>query len=210
MASSSVHAIATNIALLVKTPFSHDPSPARLPSLSLAARLCLTGRFTTKGTRGGSLHATKIFGIEPDLPEIDDDLDYDTRTAGEGEEDFFPYGIADGHHMYHGEDANINVLEAFKEPFIEAGGPTGFQAYLGWGSLPVFYLMVWYGVQVEYIFLAAVLFIFAFIGIEMDKPDLDHEFPPEIYMERRKKRLQEQQASETSLQEQEASKISLY
>ncbi|MCO5592729.1 hypothetical protein L7F22_046732 [Adiantum nelumboides] len=210
MASSSVHAIATNTALVVRTPISHDSSPVRLLSFSLATRRCFTGGSSVKGTRGGTLHASKLLGIEPDLPEFDDDYDYDTRTAGEGEEEFFPWGIADGHHTFHEEDANIDVWEAFKEPFIEAGGPTGFQAYLGWGALPIFYLMVFYGVQVEYIFLAAVLFIFAFVGIEMNKPDLDHEFPPEIYMERRKKRLEEQLAKETGLQREGASKTSAH
>lgn len=143
---------------------------------------------STKGSYGRSvpLKAAKSGAVEPDLPE---DNTEDTRTAGEDEEDTFAYGYTDGHHTFHKEDAEVDVWEAIKEVFVSAGGPTGGQAVLAWGTLPALFLMMAYNIQVEYIFLGIVLFIFAFIGIEMAKPDQDHELPPEIYKERRKNRL---------------------
>lgn len=185
MATSNVHSLPPNLALLKSLCASstHDPSAARFPSLSPA---CPGRCFSAKGTRGRPLKAVNLSGIERDLPES---YEEDTRTAGEDEEDSFPYGYADGHHTFHKEDGDINTWEAFKEVFVEAGGPRGFQAYLAWGTLPILYVMVAYDVQVEYIYLAVVLFIFAFIGIEMDKPEQDFDFPPEVYKERKKKRL---------------------
>eukprot|EP00250_Pteridium_aquilinum_P024615 c29330_g1_i1 orf=200-820(+) len=187
--SSVVHSLPTNSCVLLEAPNTtsiHNPSSARFPSLSPVGLGYFARCLSEKGTRGGPLKAAKTGGIEPDLPESNEE---DTRTAGEDEEDSFPYGYADGHHTFHKKDAQVDVWEAFKEVFVDAGGPRGFQAYLAWGTLPLLYVMVGYGVQVEYIFLGMVLFIFAFIGIEMAKPEEDYDFPPEIYKERRKKRF---------------------
>lgn len=190
MATSSVHCVPAKLSLLSSscTSSTHDPSSARFPSPSPVGLACPGRCLSAKGSLGGPRKALHQIGIERDLPES---YEEDLRTAGEGEEDSFPYGYADGHHTFHKEDGDIDTWEAIKELFVEAGGPRGFQAYLAWGSLPTFYLMLFYGVQVEYIFLAVVLFIFAFIGIEMDKPEQDFDFPPEVYKERKKKRMEE-------------------
>ncbi|KAH7415880.1 hypothetical protein KP509_14G064300 [Ceratopteris richardii] len=187
MASGCGHALGMNAGPLPKALASYASSLTRIPPCTSSRKSCFIGLLPSGGTRLGSLKAVQFTGIEPDLPEYDFE---DTRTAGDGEEHLFEYGIADGHHTFHKKDANVDTWEAFKEPFIEAGGPSGFQAFLAWGTLPALLAMVWFGVQVEYVFLAFVLFVFAFIGLEMDKPVQDHEFPPEIYMERRKKRME--------------------
>ncbi|CAM6084740.1 unnamed protein product [Calypogeia fissa] len=119
-----------------------------------------------------------ILGVEPDLDE-----DYvpgsEFKTAGEDtEEEDFPYGKLDGAHTYHEGDDNLDFFEAWGQAIKEAGGPNDnpLQATISWLFLPAVFSGLAFGVQQEYLFLLTVLFIFAFIGVEMAKPSKPSNF----------------------------------
>lgn len=118
-----------------------------------------------------------ILGVEPDLPE-DYIEDSEYKTAGEDTEIDFPYGKADGAHTWHKGDDNEEFIDAMSNVIKEAGGPNDNlgQATISWLFLPVVFSGLAIGVQPEYLFFAAALFIFAFIGIEMTKPDKPSNF----------------------------------
>ncbi|KAJ7524953.1 hypothetical protein O6H91_17G029200 [Diphasiastrum complanatum] len=124
MANACV-AAATSIILL---PKSVKLSPFPLPS----AHVCGVGFFpvmrpcSTSPHRSAALQlqAVKKGGVEPDLCEDYVDI---WATPGEGQEDLFPWGKADGAHSWHeGDDGTF--IEGIREVLDSAGGPTGFQA----------------------------------------------------------------------------------
>lgn len=121
-----------------------------------------------------------ILGVEPDLPEPSDYIEgSEWKTAGEDtQETDFAYGKADGHHTWHEGDDNVEFIDAMSTMIKEAGGPNDHpgQATISWLYLPVIFSGLAFGIQPEYLFLVAVLFIFAFIGIEMTKPDKPSNF----------------------------------
>ncbi|KAL2608545.1 hypothetical protein R1flu_027118 [Riccia fluitans] len=120
-----------------------------------------------------------VLGVEPDLQEDEYDI---YMTAGEDREDEFEFGKADGHHTYHEGDHDIGFIEGFQLQIEESGGPATNpgQNLISWLYLPGLFSAMAFGVKVEYILAGCVLFIFAFIGIEMAKPDQPWHLEPEI------------------------------
>ncbi|KAL3676535.1 hypothetical protein R1sor_026483 [Riccia sorocarpa] len=120
-----------------------------------------------------------VLGVEPDLREDEYDI---YMTAGEDTEDEFQYGKADGHHTYHEGDHDVGFLEGFQLQIEESGGPATdpLQNVISWLYLPAVFSAMAFGVQVEYIIGGCVLFLFAFIGREMAKPDQPWNFEPEV------------------------------
>ncbi|XP_002993070.2 photosynthetic NDH subunit of subcomplex B 5, chloroplastic [Selaginella moellendorffii] len=122
------------------------------------------------------------FYVEPDIDE--DEVWDPAKTKGDDELDSFPWGIADGAHSWHGNEDDRPYWEIVAETIEKAGGPTsGLQKWISWSFLPILFTGMAFGAPATYLFLYTVLFIFAFIGIEMDKPDQPHNFDPETYLE---------------------------
>lgn len=95
-------------------------------------------------------------------------------------EDLFPFGKADGAHTWHeGDDGTW--WDGIKEVFETSGGPVGAQGAISWLFVPGLIAGVVFNVDQEYLFLYTALFIFAFIGMEMAKPDKPSHFEPEMY-----------------------------
>jgi hypothetical protein len=123
------------------------------------------------------LKAGNRTGVEPDLEEDFRDVH---QTAGEDMEDVFPFGKADGAHTWHeGDDGTW--WDGIKEVFETSGGPVGAQGAISWLFVPGLIAGVVFNVDQEYLFLYTALFIFAFIGMEMAKPDKPSHFEPEMY-----------------------------
>ncbi|KAG6543678.1 hypothetical protein Mapa_014862 [Marchantia paleacea] len=155
-------------------------------SLSLQQRVIASSRLTVSTSRAVRLskfrlNATpgSVLGVEPDLVEEAYDCNL---TAGEDREDEFPFGKADGHHTWHKGDHDVGFIEGFQQQIEESGGPATNPAQnaISWLYLPGVFVSLAFGVKMEYICAACVLFIFAFIGIEMAKPDKPSHFEPEI------------------------------
>lgn len=118
-------------------------------------------------------------GVEPDLQE--DFVDY-WRIPGEEMEEAgtFKYGKIDGAHSFHDGDEGT-FLEQWNLALEQAGGPTGAQKWISLLFLPNFFVMVAFGVEPEYYIVYTILFLFAFIGLEMAKPEKYTSLEPEVY-----------------------------
>ncbi|KAH9298217.1 hypothetical protein KI387_029899, partial [Taxus chinensis] len=167
--------------------FGKQTSVASIVS-AVAANKCsvpmCTSPLSSLGRQFHPLRASvNVGGFEPDLSE--EPIDY-YRTPGVSEEDF-PYGYADGAHTWHeGDDGDFK--EEFFKVFEESGGPTGFQGAISWLFLPGLVAGMALNVPGEYLYIYTALFVFAFIGIEMAKPDQPFNFEPKIYNMERKAR----------------------
>eukprot|EP00249_Psilotum_nudum_P011038 c22931_g1_i1 orf=130-681(+) len=156
--------------------------PLRLP-LALRASFGLVHGARRSGValrfmeRVRPTQALREGGVEPDLPE---DSSESFATAGEDQEDSFPWGVADGAHTWHGGDNGTFWGEVQKE-IKDVGGPTGIQAVISWLFLPGLFVGLSFHLKEEYMFLYTALFIFAFIGMELTKPVKESNFLPEIY-----------------------------
>ncbi|KAG0607516.1 hypothetical protein M758_8G034100 [Ceratodon purpureus] len=137
----------------------------------------LTAQFATRRPRSVALRAGNSSGVEPDLEE---DFRNIHQTLGEDNEDNFPYGKADGAHSWHeGDDGTW--WEGIKEVFETSGGPVGAQGAISWLFIPGLIAGFLFNVNPDYLYIYTVLFIFAFIGMEMAKPSKPSHFEPDMY-----------------------------
>ncbi|OAE22033.1 hypothetical protein AXG93_3719s1120 [Marchantia polymorpha subsp. ruderalis] len=179
----------------VVAPFSlsHQQRVASASRLAVASssRAVRLSKFQLNAAPGS------VLGVEPDL--VEEAYDFNL-TAGEDRkihvhgtsvvendvhpwtEDDFPFGKADGHHTWHKEDNDVGFIEGLQQQIEESGGPATNPAQnaISWLFLPGVFAALAFGAEMEYICAACVLFIFAFIGIEMAKPDKPSNFEPEI------------------------------
>ncbi|GLJ11430.1 hypothetical protein SUGI_0167290 [Cryptomeria japonica] len=151
--------------------------------ISIPRPVCVVTVEGERQLRLPPMRAVNVGGFEPDISE--EPIDY-YRTPGVSEEDF-PYGYADGAHTWHeGDDGDFK--EEFLKVFKESGGPSGFQGAISWLFLPGLVGGMVLNVPGDYLYIYTTLFVFAFIGIEMAKPDHPFNFEPKIYNMERKAR----------------------
>ncbi|KAG2301908.1 hypothetical protein Bca4012_060250 [Brassica carinata] len=126
--------------------------------------------------------AAGLSQIEPDINE--DPIGQFELNSIEMED--FKYGYYDGAHTYYeGEVEKGTFWGAIADDIAAVDPPSGFQGLISWLFLPAIAAGMYFDAPGEYLFIGAGLFTIVFCIIEMDKPDMPHNFEPQIYkMER--------------------------
>ncbi|CAF1918780.1 hypothetical protein Bca4012_051501 [Brassica carinata] len=126
--------------------------------------------------------AAGLSQIEPDINE--DPIGQFELNSIEMED--FKYGYYDGAHtFYEGEVEKGTFWGAIADDIAAVDPPSGFQGLISWLFLPAIAAGMYFDAPGEYLFIGAGLFTIVFCIIEMDKPDMPHNFEPQIYkMER--------------------------
>ncbi|CAH2046573.1 unnamed protein product [Thlaspi arvense] len=122
--------------------------------------------------------AAGLSQIEPDINE--DPIGQFELNSIEMED--FKYGYYDGAHTYYeGEVEKGTFWGAIADDIAAVDPPSGFQGLISWIFLPAIAAGMYFDAPGEYLFIGAALFTVVFCIIEMDKPDMPHNFEPQIY-----------------------------
>ncbi|CAG7894559.1 unnamed protein product [Brassica rapa] len=152
--------------------FGFSPNVVKCVSSSSCRRLKLAKLVSAAG----------LSQIEPDINE--DPIGQFELNSIEMED--FKYGYYDGAHtFYEGEVEKGTFWGAIADDIAAVDPPSGFQGLISWLFLPAIAAGMYFDAPGEYLFIGAGLFTIVFCIIEMDKPDMPHNFEPQIYkMER--------------------------